>query len=1231
MTKKYGHNALRIGVYWETRGRQPGSPVRVFYHNLFGLLSAVDRSWIGTVHALEVALGFVMNRLIKSFLRVFRISRAGGGLGEGLGSLPGCVLFLTLCTGCVFWGGVGVVRGEDSGRIDYQSQVKSLLRERCFACHGPLKQEGSLRLDTLSSMLTGGDSGPAILPKDTEGSLLLKRIRSAEIENRMPPEHEGEAMKSQEIELLQRWIENGAEGVANEQPEPDPRLHWAFQAVRRPQVPLRQDVGGRQLNPIDAFLTQVHQEHQLQGADRASNEVLLRRLSFDLIGLPPDLAELKGIPSEWSDDWYRKQVDRLLMDPRHGERWARHWMDVWRFSDWWGLGDQLRNSQLHMWHWRDWIIENINADRPYDEMVRLMLAADEIRPEDIRDLRATGFLARNYFLFNRNQWMDETIEHVSKAFLGLTMNCAKCHDHKYDPIQQTDYYRMRAIFEPYHVRLDQVEGESDLNKNGLPRVFDTLLDTPTYRFIRGEESNPDKSTAMTPSIPEFFSGIPFEVQPVRLPGVAWQPERRAWVIPAVIERARAEVAVAEKNLENARTAMQKASEEHRIWKAGSENSDKAPTDTELLAKELLRENFQALDPLVWQTLGGDWKFEPGKLEQLRDGQDRSVLRWLGKPPKDFDVTLKFTIQGGSTYRSVGITFDSTQEGSEEGAKGLAPGPQDSEVMVYLSAHAPDPKVQGAYATQGAYHYPAEGRVSVPVMLQKPYTLRVQVRGDLVNAHVDGEPKLAWKIPIGRREGGLRFTAFDVQVAFHEIVISTLPASVVMREPSGTVTLDPEAQLGISKSEMELSEQRLANARLDVEVLQARHTAWLARWAFEDGELAGETQESLEKLKEHAAQTKIASLRMDRRLALGKAKERLLAAKIQQAKSTPEKKDAADKEVAAAMEGVANGDMQLQNALSASEPEGEIVRFVGAKWSATRFLNSGADDPAVEFRATSSGRRTALANWITDRRNPLTARVAVNHLWSRHFGEPLVATVFDFGNKGAKSEHVQLLDWLACELMEHGWSMKHVHRLILDSEHYRRDSRVGAEGKGMELDPDNRFMWRRIPQRMESQVVRDSILAFAGRLDGTIGGVSVAMKDQANSMRRSLYFFHSNNERNLLLTTFDEALVKECYRREQSIVPQQALALSNSKLVLENCEPIADRISAIDDSDEEFMKNAFLWLLGIRADEQMLAASRAAMGRWKEMSDTGLGQGHPQRERVLLVWALLNHNDFVTLR
>ncbi|MCH7780659.1 MAG: DUF1549 domain-containing protein, partial [Acidobacteria bacterium] len=143
------------------------------------------------------------------------------------------------------------------------------------------------------------------------------------------------------------------------------------------------------------------------------------------------------------------QVDRLLGSPHYGERWGRHWMDVWRYSDWYGYRKELRNSARHIWRWRDWIIESLNDDAPYDQMLRDMLAADEIAPGDADRLRATGFLARNYYKFNRNTWLDATIEHTGKAFLGLTLNCARCHDHMYDPIAQSDYYRFRAIFEPH--------------------------------------------------------------------------------------------------------------------------------------------------------------------------------------------------------------------------------------------------------------------------------------------------------------------------------------------------------------------------------------------------------------------------------------------------------------------------------------------------------------------------------------------------------------------------------------------------------------------------------------------------------------------------------------------------------------------------------------------------------------------------------------------------------------
>lgn len=174
-------------------------------------------------------------------------------------------------------------------------------------------------------------------------------------------------------------------------------------------------------------------------------------------------------------------------------------MDVWRYTDWYGLGKQLRYSQKHIWHWRDWIVESLNADKGYDRMILEMLAADELAPTDRDSLRATGFLARNYFLFNRTTWLDNTIEHTSKAFLGLTMNCTKCHDHKYDPLTQVDYYRMRAFFEPYQVRLDAAPGETDLEKDGLARVYDAHPQAPTYLFIHGDANGRTRAEAFRPA------------------------------------------------------------------------------------------------------------------------------------------------------------------------------------------------------------------------------------------------------------------------------------------------------------------------------------------------------------------------------------------------------------------------------------------------------------------------------------------------------------------------------------------------------------------------------------------------------------------------------------------------------------------------------------------------------------------------------------------------------------
>jgi hypothetical protein len=1111
---------------------------------------------------------------------------------------------LFLLTPTVVLAAAGAVRAE----VDYLREVKPLLEARCYACHGALKQEGGLRLDTAALIRQGGESGPAVAAGDVGGSLLVERVATSDIDDRMPPEHEGEAFKPAEIDFLRGWIAAGATGPAHEQPEADPRDHWAFRPVVRPPVPPMDPSWGR--NPIDAFIAAQHRANGLKPQSEAPPEVLIRRLYFDLVGLPPGADEVRAAADSSDGGWYQAAVDRLLDDPRHGERWARHWMDVWRYSDWWGLGDQLRNSQKHIWHWRDWIIESLNTDLSYAEMVRLMLAADELHPGDLARLRATGYLARNYFIFNRNQWMEETVEHVSKGLLGLTMNCAKCHDHKYDPVDQKDYFRMRAFFEPYHVRLDMVPGESDFERGGVPRVYDGWLEEPTWRFVRGEEARPDKSAAIPPGVPGLLAFRKVEVQPVSLPEVAWQPERQPWVIDAHVAEARRAVESAEATRPAATNELAQA--EARLTEvladgeARPSSGPPAPT---------LSEPFDVLDPRRWKMFGGDWVHAPGQIEQKRDGPERSVLRLLEPAPRDVDVTLRFTTLGGSQWRSVGISLD-----APGGDPGVAPVAGDTEVSLYASAFAGGPKVQAAVRRGAEWEYPTDAASARPVEVGREHTLRVQARDTLINVFFDGALVIAWRSPVPRRDGAVQITTFDALAVFHEVSVAPLPADAPLKEPAagGGPATTPEG------------------ARQAVELAQAKlrmtdHTVDLARARLRSVESRGKALQASWDSAPDADAKRADAVRAQRDEAVAAARHGLAEKEVQALQAAPDKKAESEQAVVAAREALTKAE---EAAAQPVAPDATVAGLAGARWTPTRFRNSTVDDPDVPFPPQSTGRRTAFADWVTDTRNPLTARVAVNHIWARHMGTPLVATMFDFGRKAAAPTHPELLDWLAAEFMEHGWSMKHLHRLIVGSSAYRLSSSVAGGEEALAKVPDNRHLWRRGPGRLEAELVRDAILAHSGELDSAIGGPPVPPDAQSDSKRRSLYFYHSNNDRNLLLTTFDGAAVKECYRREQSIVPQQALALSNSRLVQDAARKIADRLSAASSGasasasadDDAFIRQAWLELLAVRVGEAELASCRRALDRWR-----ALDPADPGAARAHLVWTLLNHNDFVTLR
>lgn len=267
--------------------------------------------------------------------------------------------------------------------VDYQRQVRPILAARCFACHGTLKQESDLRLDTAALMLKGGASGPAVLAGKGKESLLVAAVTGAEGMTRMPVE--GKPLTDSEVTILKAWIDQGARAPADEKPE-DVSKHWSFQPIVRAEPPSPSDPAWAK-NPVDAFISAQQANREIKPIGLAPKHILLRCVYLDLVGLPPTREELKAFLADESPDAYEKVADRLLASPRYGERWGRHWMDVWRYSDWAGYGAEHRESQRHIWRWRDWIIESLNADKGYDRMIVEMLAADEVAPTDPGALR----------------------------------------------------------------------------------------------------------------------------------------------------------------------------------------------------------------------------------------------------------------------------------------------------------------------------------------------------------------------------------------------------------------------------------------------------------------------------------------------------------------------------------------------------------------------------------------------------------------------------------------------------------------------------------------------------------------------------------------------------------------------------------------------------------------------------------------------------------------------------
>ena len=371
---------------------------------------------------------------------------------------------------------IGLVRAvaaaeppPDRAKVEFfETKVRPLLAEHCEKCHSAAagKSKGDLTLDSRGGWEHGGEHGPAIVPAKPDDSLLLKAVSYTDDDLRMPPKKEGGKLPDADIAILRQWIADGAVDPRTGGPKrltgmsPEARLHWAFQPVKKTAPPTVKD-GSAVKNDVDRFiLARLEKEHMLPNPP-ASREALIRRATYDLTGLPPTVEEVKEFILDTSPNAFEKVVDRLLASPRYGERWGRHWLDSARYSDTTGLsGDGAKNRYQdyryeYAWTYRDYVIKAINADKPWNEFLTEQLAADllpDVKPNDPR-LAALGFLTVGKRFDSGDDLIDERIDATGKAMLGLTVACARCHDHKFDPIPTADYYSLHGIFanitEPY--------------------------------------------------------------------------------------------------------------------------------------------------------------------------------------------------------------------------------------------------------------------------------------------------------------------------------------------------------------------------------------------------------------------------------------------------------------------------------------------------------------------------------------------------------------------------------------------------------------------------------------------------------------------------------------------------------------------------------------------------------------------------------------------------------------
>ena len=1115
-------------------------------------------------------------------------------LAGGSGALAFLVLMATSATPAIADEKSRTAPGRE---IDFASEVYPIFEQNCQVCHGVAQQLGEFRLDSKAVALSGGVSGPNIVSGDAEQSALFQRIAGIGTLNAMPMT--GERLSADNIDLIKNWIDQGASwpdgvGVTTEQVA----QHWAYQpAVRHAPPAVREADAVR--NPVDSFVLARLEKEGLALEPQASRETLVRRVSLDLRGLPPTIEEVDRFVGDASPDAYSRLIDRMLKSPHFGEHWAGYWLDLARYADTNGYeSDEPRT----IWAYRDWVIDAFNRNLPFDRFTTEQLAGDLLPNPTVDQIVATGF-HRNTMLNNEagaknDEFYDaavkDRVDTTATVWLGSTVGCAQCHDHKYDPFKQSEYYKLYAIFNNTADSAIKISSELDVftgDEQELDRrtaevdAAKAILDTQTAELDDSQRAweartVPDLARwqeawqVLQPSEAAVVDGEDLQVlsdgsvlagEPGGSRNVyefTFEPE------PTTVTGIRIE-ALPHESLPGSGPGWGKGGAfsltgiEAAAWTPARQTKHAASLHNRPEWK-----NWHAIGPFRVRSRDEAFRtaFSPETGVDLAATYEEGHLAWnekkawsdgrvhyLGYIPDDSESNCASYVyrtvevrEPTSVLVSLGslkglkVWLNSELVLSTDPTRSIAPDQEELRLDLRAGTNEILLKLTNDRGAYGFYFEPFFGaeRESRVRFASASADHGGWERVDLASL-LDGRPETAWS-----------------------------PAS-----DSPTDAVPPEAVLRL-EAPVELPEGSLLKVRLLHDSPSGAKNV-LGRLRISATSLGGE----------QLAASQETPARVRRVLAIDPARrsEAHAARLSAHFRSIASELDAERREYAALQESLESfrNEHTTKTLVMRELPKPRETRLQnrGNFLDLGERVAPGVPSVLASDRPPAVGDRLALARWLTDGDNPLTSRVRVNQIWNRLFGRGLVATAEDFGTQGDLPSHPLLMDWLATEFVRLEWDTQALLKTIMTSSAYRQAS-TSTDAK-IERDPNNVLLSRGARYRVPAEAVRDVALASSGQLSRSIGGPSVfppqpaevfgdhfieggfkhwPTSEGADRYRRGLYTFYKRTVVYPAFMNFDAPDRTVCtVDRSSSNTPLQALNTLNDPAFFEAAGALAEKM------------------------------------------------------------------------